>query len=165
MLIKKSKNLIGLTLIEVLVYLALFGMFFTVMIQFFFFVNDSNQLSGETLKLDRSVIFITQHLEDSFKKSTEIIESPSVPATVFNDDNGILNLTSTTNLSYSVNSGTLTFNGVDITRSDITVSKFYLEKIRNSSDTETIGVRITLNLVANQKAGTTKEFSTTYFIN
>jgi len=83
---EKIKNTKGMTLIEVVLYLGLFGMFFLVMVQFFFFVGDSNQLSGESLKIDRSIIFLSQHFEDSFKKGISIDEE----GTVFGSDSGQL---------------------------------------------------------------------------
>lgn len=67
------KNFKGITLIEVVIYLALFGMFFLVMVQFFFFLGDSNQLSGESMKVDRAIIFLSQHFEDSFQNSEQIV--------------------------------------------------------------------------------------------
>lgn len=72
MMQKMVKNLRGITLIEVVLYLALFGMFFLVMVQFFFFIGDSNQLSGESMKIDRTMIYLSQHFEDTFKRGVAI---------------------------------------------------------------------------------------------
>lgn len=82
---KLIKNAKGMTLVEVVLYLALFGMFFMVMVQFFFFLGDNNQLSGESLKIDRSIIFMSQHLENTFQRGISIEES-----SVLGDDFGQL---------------------------------------------------------------------------
>lgn len=72
-----------MTLIEVVLYLALFGMFFLVMVQFFFFLGDSNQLSGENMKIDRTMIYLSQHFEDTFKRGIAISEGED--GTVFGE--------------------------------------------------------------------------------
>ncbi len=83
-MLNKIKRLSGMTLIEVVLYLALFAMFFLVMVQFFFFLGDSNQLSGENLKIDRTMIYLSQHFEDTFKRGVSIDEGED--GTIFGDE-------------------------------------------------------------------------------
>jgi len=167
MKVRRLRNIKGMTLIEILLYLALFSIFFLVMVEFFLFVNQSNQLSSETLKLDRSVIFLTQHLEDSFEKKsftsvTDIEES----------DLDKLELSDSEEPEYIYQvedeDGELQFNdgsgNVQITRSDIIVDKFSLEEILDNEDT-VIGAKITIRLKSKTDNTVQREFSNSYLNN
>jgi hypothetical protein len=158
----KVLNIKGMTLIEVVLYLAIFAMFFIVMINFFFFVQDSNQLSGETLKIDRSTILITQHFEDSFKQSDSVGIN-----TIPNIDNGTLELLGDVDVTYSILDSRLQFDNSEstkpITRSDIQVTKFLLEEILDNSDT-VIGVKITVGIRSASDTTINSEFTNSYII-
>lgn len=167
MKVRRLRNIKGMTLIEILLYLALFSIFFLVMVEFFLFVNQSNQLSSETLKLDRSVIFLTQHLEDSFEKKsftsiTDIEESDLDELELY--DSAVPEYT------YKVGDedGELQFNdgsgNVQITRSDIIVDKFSLEEILDNEDT-VIGAKITIRLKSKTDNTVQREFSNSYLNN
>lgn len=155
-------NIKGMTLIEVVLYLAIFAMFFIVMINFFFFVQDSNQLSGETLKIDRSTILITQHFEDSFKQSDSVGIN-----TIPDIDNGTLELLGDVDVTYSILDSRLQFDNSEstkpITRSDIQVTKFLLEEILDNSDT-VIGVKITVGIRSASDTTINSEFTNSYII-
>lgn len=157
------KSIIGMTLIEVLVYLAIFGLFFTVIINFFFFLQDNNERSGETLKIDRAVIFLTQHFDDSFEKATSASGS-----TVYNNTNGELYLLGSTNVNYKLVTSKIQFNdGVidkQLTRGDLQVTKFLLEEIKDNSDT-VIGVEITVGIRSIADSSVSKEFTNSYIFN
>lgn len=156
------KKLRGMTLIEVVLYLAIFALFFIVMINFFFFVQDSNQLSGETLKIDRSVILLTQHFEDSFKR-TNSVGSGTVP----NVDHGTLELIGDVNVEYYWLDSRIYFDNSGsinpITRNDVKVTKFLLEEILDNSDT-VIGVEITVEITSGSDNTITSEFTNSYII-
>ncbi|MCA9379738.1 hypothetical protein KC675_01015 [Candidatus Dojkabacteria bacterium] len=158
----KAMNIKGMTLIEVVLYLAIFAMFFIVMINFFFFVQDSNQLSGETLKIDRSTILITQHFEDSFKQSDSVGIN-----TIPDIDNGTLELLGDVDVTYSILDSRLQFDNSEstkpITRSDIQVTKFLLEEILDNSDT-VIGVKITVGIRSASDTTINSEFTNSYII-
>lgn len=151
----------GMTLIEVLLYLAIFGMFFVVIINFFFFVQDNNQLSGEALKIDRAVILLSQHFEDSFDRTTSV-----GGATVYNNNSGALYLVGSPNLNYTLLNSKLQFNDgtttKQITRDDLVVTKFLLEQIRDNSDTIIIGVEITVNIRSRSDDSISNEFTNSY---
>lgn len=188
----KAKNLAGITLIEVLLYLAIFGLVFMTIIQFFFFLEDSNRLAAETIKIDRNVIFLSQHFEDSFKNNSRVIVNPphtgSSTATYFDnelvttdDADGIIvldpstdiidefNNTTTNDVIYridSVDNDRITFEKdstiVEITRDDLKVNKFLLESILDKDD-NIIGVRITINIVSMSEQSASREFTSSYF--
>ncbi|HRN86411.1 MAG TPA: prepilin-type N-terminal cleavage/methylation domain-containing protein [Candidatus Dojkabacteria bacterium] len=160
-----KKKLKGMTLIEVLLYLAIFGMFFVVIINYFFFVQDNNQLSGEALKIDRGVILLSQHFEDSFERTSSIGGS-----TIFNNNNGALYLTGPSNINYTVSDFATSdarlqfFDGAitkQITRNDVEVTKFLLEEILDNSDTN-IGVEITVGIRSKSDTSISTEFTNSY---
>lgn len=163
MSVNKS-NLKGITLIEILLYLAIFVIFFFAILQFFFFLDDSNQLSGETLKIDRSIIFLSQHFEDSFNTYTSIDADP-LTGSEFDDADGdfvddILILDPGRKI-YSVATGTLVFDTHDLTRSDLEVDQFKLERIEDSSD-NLIGAEITVGIKSRVNSDIRKDFTNSY---
>lgn len=162
------KNFEAITLVEVLLYLALFGIFFVTMINYFFFLEDTNQLSSESLKIDRNVILISQHLEESFKNSTDIVVSATPPDiyTIWDDEGSIdtLVLNINSNVAYTISSSRLKFGDTEISRRDLIVRKFDLEEIKNSSDT-VVGARITIELVSKQDGAISRQFTNSYFLN
>lgn len=151
-----------MTLIELVLYLALFAIFFVAMINFFFFISDSNQLSGETLKVDRTVIFVTQHLQDTITSSTGVAISPS---SSFGVVNGSIYLENENDTNYTLSAGRIQFdNGPEtlpITRSDLEVTKFLLEEILDNSDT-VIGVQITIEVQSRIDDSVISEFTNSY---
>lgn len=163
-----NKNKKGITLIEVVIYLAVFSIFFIGMINFFYSLSENNRISGENLKVDRATIFTSQHLEDIFKKGSSIDEGESI----FDSDSGKLTVElkggeyayyPTDEVVYNVVDGVLLANGTPITRSDLDVSKFLLEKIKDNSD-NLIGVRITIKVSSKLRDKVSQEFSNNYLL-
>lgn len=160
-----NSNLKGITLIEILLYLAIFVIFFFAILQFFFFLDDSNQLSGETLKIDRSIIFLSQHFEDSFNTYTSIDTDVTMGQTLFNDGDGdfvddILIL-DPDDKTYSVLTGILMFDGHNLTRSDLEVDQFKLERIEDTSN-NLIGAEITIGIKSRVNSDIRKDFTNSY---
>ncbi len=163
---RRYTNIKGLTLIEVVLYLALFGMFFLVMVQFFFFIGDSNQLSGESLKVDRAMIFLSQHFEDSFKNGVSVDEINSI----FDNDTGKLSMSvkwpgnqTPEDFEYTLTQGVLFAGGTAITRGDLQVTKFLLESIEDNAD-NLVGVKITIGLSSRGRNPVNKEISNNYLL-
>lgn len=150
---------IGMTLVEVILYLALFALFFVVMINFFFYLEDSNQLSGETLKIDRSVIYLSQH----FEESVSIADSITDP-----DLTSGLELIGDSTMTYSVPTDKLIFEDdstpFQLTRDDLEVTNFSLEEIMDNSDTVIIGIEITVGIRSRSDNSISREFTNSYFL-
>lgn len=153
------RNKIGMTLVEVILYLALFALFFVVMINFFFYLEDSNQLSGETLKIDRSVIYLSQH----FEESVSIADSITDP-----DLTSGLELIGDSTMTYSVPTDKLIFEDdstpFQLTRDDLEVTNFSLEEIMDNSDTVIIGIEITVGIRSRSDNSISREFTNSYFL-
>ncbi len=160
-----QKNLKGITLIEILLYLAIFAIFFFGIIQFFFYLEDSNQLSGETLKIDRSIIFLTQHFEDSFNTYTSIDTDITDEETRFNDGDGDyvddMLVLDPGDKKYYVVDNKLLFSGANLTRSDLKIDQFKLERIEDTSN-NLIGVEVTIGITSIANSDVRKDFTNSF---
>ncbi|MBD3329214.1 hypothetical protein GF357_01845 [Candidatus Dojkabacteria bacterium] len=63
----------GITLMEAILYLALFGLIFISIAQFFMFSVEQNQIARKKVQIEKSVLFIKGHLEDSFGQTVLMI--------------------------------------------------------------------------------------------
>ncbi|HLD03460.1 MAG TPA: type II secretion system protein [Candidatus Dojkabacteria bacterium] len=134
----------GITLVETLVYLALFGIIFTVMVEFSISIAQSNRSAELRQHLDRAKTFIIEHIDNSFLDTNSIDLNNSV----FNNDQGKVRLNNLGYFEYYLENGVLKFNNTgtvyDITNTKVTVDRFYLEAAQVKTDT--VGIRMTLEV-------------------
>lgn len=133
----------ALTLVEVVVYLALFGILSLVIVQFFVRIYEYQKDLESKEELYKAMLFTNEHLSQSFEE----YESVNGASSVFSSDNGILRLEDGADyLVYSVDNLHLTVdkNGIEsnITNSDIYVTKFFLEDIVYESGIVGVNVEI-----------------------
>lgn len=143
---KSKRN--GATLVEVLVYLALFAMVFTVFIRLFWFVSESNRRAAYRTELDRNAIFISEHLEYMVDNSEQIDDSLSI----FNADEGKLVLMRAgVTREYILANGVLYYqedgSAVQLSSERYVVDRFNLTKIGSIGESP-LGVRVHLVLTA-----------------
>jgi len=135
------KKLKAISIVEVLVYFALFGIIFLAIISFMISVVDNNSIAEQRIDLQKSSIFVMNHLNNSF----DLTNSINTDNSIFNNNNGkiVLNLTSGT-VQYYVSNNVLHYveNGTDyiLTTVDYNITKFYLERVLNGKD-ELVGAR------------------------
>lgn len=154
----------GMTLIEVLVYVALFGLIFVTILQYAATMVQFNATARQRTVADKHVLFLEEHIRDTVRKATGIEESESVfnqgvSSIQFSSDEGIL--------WYHVTNGILNFyDGVDaesITDPDCQITRFYLEPIRNAGD-ELIGFRAEISVMTRSDRPETRKLSSTYLL-
>ncbi len=75
---KKSKKYNGITMMESIIYLGMFALLFLTLMQFYFSIGSSNQRASATLKIQRGEIFLSQHLEDTIRKSDSYNSTNSI---------------------------------------------------------------------------------------
>lgn len=143
---KRIKTFKALTLVEVVTYLAIFAFIFISIIEFVISVKQTNDTALDRSNIERALIFVMSHINDSFDQSNTIVVNESV----FNSDNGILRLNSPTLiLEYTLSNGQVRFrdNGVyyGVSDPEINVDKLYFEQVLNRSD-EIVGVRVTIKM-------------------
>lgn len=136
----------GITLIEVIVYLAIFGIFFTTIMQFYFSLSEYNRLASERSELQKSIILIDQHLNQSIKEADSIDDANSL----FNNPDGILRFTLAGGYyEYNIINSRLNFdnNGTDFYLIDPqqVINSFTVSAVEDS-DEEIVGVKIVLEI-------------------
>lgn len=146
----KKKKVQGVTLIETLIYMALFAFIFYALLGFVSFVSSNNVKAERQIEVDRSIIFLTEHFQLNFRRATSIDTTISV----FDQNNGSLVLKENTNtITYQVTADRLQIidNGQTnyLTNSNEIVEKFYIERVMTSKGT-TEGAKI--NIVMRNKA-------------
>jgi hypothetical protein len=150
MLFKRKEKFEGVTLVETLIYIGLFGIIFTLVMQFLLTISENTHTTQLRLEMSRYKTYSFQHLEKTFLDS-ELVDMAN---STFGNDNGELTLIDTEGggtlaLKYEIVDDKVIFtrgvnSPVSLTPNNITVTQFYLEEVQNV-DLETIGINITLS--------------------
>ena len=136
----------GMTLIETVLYIALFAIIFMSVMNFAFSVTEHNQEAEARTMIQRSIIQIQEHLTEKIDSATSI----DTIASVFEVDNGVLSMTvSGSSAVYQISDGRLTYstggNSTPISSSKMIVTRFYIQEVLGRADQVT-GVRITMEI-------------------
>lgn len=161
-IIKNLRYQQGVTLVEVIMYIAFFALFFIVLIQFYFFLNNQTTQAQVSLILDRNQIFLDQHLSESFE-SSQNIDLTNTNATLPNPIIELLNQDGTTQIyNFSDNNLTYTNNSdetSDMLARSIAINMNSIEYIQ-SPQGEVIGISLNFDLIYND---TSRNLSQNYF--
>lgn len=161
MRVKNIKS--GFTLIESLVYVAIFGVVFTVIVQFSLNTQENNQIASLRKELGDLEVLVDASINESFKTTVSIDSTNSI----FDSDNGslILNLNDSTTVRYYLENNKIKVNrgGIvnNLTTSDFTCSKFFIEQILNPSLS---GTRITITCTSVKRNQVKDTFTTNYIL-
>jgi len=140
-----KKKLKGISLIEVLIYLAIFSLIFGVIIQYMLSVSENNRKTFLKRDAGNTTIFVSEHLKIDFALATSI---DTVNST-FNNSNGKIRLLLPSGyVEYTVlnNRINVNKNGVNnyITTNKFYVTNFYVEQVLSQSNT-LAGARFTID--------------------
>jgi hypothetical protein len=153
--------------VESVVYLGLFAIIFLVVMQYFFSISAQNEYAESSIETEKSVIFLSDHISNTFGE----IHSIDASSSQFNLDDGLLVLftddTLTTTVSYEIESDRIRFTDEASQQSYISdrnneVTQFLIEQILNSED-ELVGVRVT-TVFDSKNINYQREFTTSYII-
>jgi type II secretory pathway pseudopilin PulG len=134
----------GVTLLETLVYLGLFGIIIIVMLSFMLSTQESTLRTQRKSSLLQSSELFIQHLNHSMKRSQGINEVESV----FEDNQGkLVLLFETGNKEYRIENSKLYYDSVLLTAPNILVNHFFLEPIYNNSGV-IIGIKTDILLIS-----------------
>ncbi len=154
----------GMTLVESVTYIGIFGIVFLSIIQFVLAINTYNLSAAQKGELERSKIYLLEHLQDSFRKSTSV---DTVNSTFANNAGKLRLLPSSGYYEYYLNGTVLTFSQsgstFPLTPSNVQVTKLYFEKVNTVSGT-TIGTRITIDLKSTKSSNATSTIQTMYSV-
>lgn len=161
----KRKQLKAISIFEVLIYLALFGIVFIAVVQFVIAVRNSNLMAEQRTDLEKTAIYMMNHLNSSFVLANDISSDTN---TVYEQDNGRIRLLLTSSyLEYYLENGSLVFNNNgtthNITNPDFSISRFYLEEILNN-DGELKGVRCNIIIVSIKDNTVSKTIQTSFIL-
>lgn len=154
----------AMTLVELVVYLALFGLIFLSIMQFVMATNQNNDTARGRNLIEKNAIFTLRHLEKSFSTVQTIDEVNSI----FDDNQGRLILNSIYGAKeYQVLSGQLkyTFDGneYDLIQPGFEATTFKMEKILNN-DNQLVGVLITITIDSENLLNVNRSISSSFLI-
>lgn len=155
----KTRKFNAVTLLESIIYLALFGAIFLVIIQFAFSIGDTNKTSDLSNEIHRASIFLQEHLFESFKTALAIDTAMSQ----FEDDKGVLRLTTPTGfIEYTTSNGILSVNRDNvvspITNANLNVERFNITRI-NDSEGNAVAAEIEIRISATKDDNVALQFS------
>jgi len=150
----------SMSLLETLLYVALFGLIFISIFEFFLFTAEKNQVATERIEIERTVLFIEEHLQDTINRGESIDEVNSI----FDQDSGKVRIIINGGYGeYRIVSGKLVYDEDatvnDLIPSRFTVSRLYVEKVLDSA-AEVTGVRLTIELNSKKISINKTTFST-----
>ncbi len=151
------------TLVEVILYIGLFGFIFTTIISFVFIISDLNNRNKYQIETEKAALFVTENIEEAFRT----IKSIDTNNSVFDSDTGTLVLVQSDNSTsiYHVQNGRLivdTDSANNITGSNVVVTKFKLQRIMEGSSVN--GVILDFSVASNKNLNITSDISDTYII-
>lgn len=160
----KMKRYKAITLLETIIYLALFAVIFVAIIQFYFMMARNNRVAQERVEMHKIILFVNQHFSESFEEASSI----DLDNSVFHNDNGVLRiLTDGEYLEYSLSSSRIIVdNNGDInylTPESFGVLSFRFEEILDSEDNN-VGIRVVILFQSKNYENITQEISTSFVI-
>ncbi len=152
----------AITLIETVIYLALIGSAFFLIVNFGFTIADFNRDAGVNNEIQQSLVFLNQHFEEHIELADSVDEAGSTlgvnPSTLALDDGAVTYI-------YSIDSGNLTFNdGTDtfnLTFGDASITNFLVEEV-NFGEPEIYALRISVTMQFNKNQIITESFTNLY---
>ncbi len=158
------RKLKAITIFEVLIYLALFGVIFVAIVQFVIAVRDSNSMAEYRSELEKVNIYTMNHLNSSFSVANDISDADSV---FLADEGKIRLILSSKFVEYYLDEGVLYYNDNgtvhNITNPDYIINRLYFEKIENN-DGELKGIRCNLEIVSIKASNVVKNVTTSFIL-
>lgn len=155
----------AITLVETLVYLALFGIFFITVMQFLFFLQGFQSNAESRLLLNQNSIFVSEHIKESLKdaKSIDLANSQ------LDQDLGKLRIIKNDNtyVEYSINSNRIEYTRelsgpIPLSKTIIGINKLRFQSITDQSGAKIIGLRVVLDIYINNKPEVSRLIETLY---
>jgi len=103
---RDEKRIEGLTLVEMILYLALFAIIFLAVMQFVLAIAENNRVAMARTRVETSQIFVLEHIRESF----DTVDSIDEIGSVFESDSGVLQLSLMGNIrQYSLSNGRIMY--------------------------------------------------------
>lgn len=158
---KYIENYQGFTLVELLIYMGLLGIFLLVLTEMFVSILDVRVDSQATSAVEQDGRYLLARLAYDVNRASSI----STPATAGNSGNSLVLVIGGVNYSYSLNSGNLQLTSNqgtnNLNSSETTISSSTFQRLGNGNK-DSIRLQITIDSRAQRKKGVeTKIFQTT----
>lgn len=136
----------AITLVEILLYLALFGGIFLAIMQFYLGVTRANQYSNEEISLFNDMIFLQSHLETTANQKLSV----DTDLSTLNTDSSVLSLiTPSGSIQYYLQAGNIFVNRdaqvTQLNSENTVITKFRVESVRIETNIVALKVTIELN--------------------
>jgi len=159
----QKKSFKAMSLIEVVVYLALFGVIFLLIIQFVIDTNKNNNFARHRNIIEKTSLFILRQLDLNVKPGIVLNEIESV----FDSNQGKLVFSKDSVVyQYYIQNDRLFFNegtnNSEMLDPNMKINAFLIEKVINND--QTVGLRITLELESISLDTVNKNVTTMYLI-
>ncbi len=113
-----------------------------IILNFMLSTQEATNRNNEKTNLNRTSVFLSEHISDSFNKTLSINQDTSV----FNSDQGVLTLNfSSESKQYTLADSRIYFNSIPITPTSLSISQFKLEPVYKDLNI-LIGVKITVSI-------------------
>lgn len=162
--ITNFKRLSGSTLLEMIVYVALFGVIFISVVQFTITMSEYDQNAIYYNDIERSSVFLNQHLRQNFREAKAI----KTQGSVFDNDNGQLVLTSVANIdiTYRLNNGRITAHRnteLPLIPQTVRATQLRFTRVLNT-DGELVGVEVEYDLESVKESNIRRSYKTNYIL-
>jgi len=157
------KKIRAFSLVEVLIYIGIFGAFIIGIVEFAIATTDFNRNAESYVGIERSLVFVNSHINETFRKVKSIDDGNST----FNNVLGVLALTDsgiTWRYQISQNRLMVTTEGQNffITPADVQVTRFLVERVNNTKTGNIEGVRVTIDVRSTKNTLLTRSTTTSY---
>lgn len=160
MMLKKK----AITLVETLVYLAIFGVFFAIVIAFMLDVSEANRRSLAQNEIERATLFLFNHMTDTFERASAIDEGSST----FDDPDGVLHLEDgSDDFIYRIDSDRVEFDE-DGTENFLTIGEINVESLEfervEQMDSTLVGARVIATLTSVKFPEVSREIESVFIL-
>jgi hypothetical protein len=137
---------------------------FVAIIQFVITMRENNKFALEKINLEKTVIYLTNHISDGFKNSLGVDDTNSI----FAQDAGKFRILKTGKyVEYNLQNNVLLYsdNGTNLTilDPDYKVTRFFVEKILNENNILQ-GVRLEMSIESVKNSKNSKSIQTSYIL-
>ncbi|WKZ24045.1 MAG: hypothetical protein QY312_00325 [Candidatus Dojkabacteria bacterium] len=149
------------TLVETILYLALFNIIFFSVITWAITLTQSNRNAEYRNAIEKNAIFVTEHLSDTFRRGRTVVEDESS----FHTGQGSVRISTDSDyFDYNVQNQRLRVNrnGGTFLLTDpfVQVTEFRVQPVRNEG--EILGVRVRITFIAEKYPSVTKTIESYY---
>lgn len=153
-----------MTLLEVLVYMALFGIIFSLVVGLLIQTRDQNRKAKDAINIEQNMIFIDGHLNMVFEE----VESLDANNSSFDSDQSVvaLNMKDGSHVEYFLNGQQLFIDrgtAMQLSNNRARVTRFRAERVLDADD-NLIGVRISGTVTSVNDSGEYKMWENLYNI-